>query len=86
MDGTMRAARKTKREPGLELVEMAIPRIKPDEVLVKVHATAICGSDIHFYAWDDYAAGRLKPPITLGHEFAGEIIEVGSGVTQIRSR
>lgn len=84
MEGTMRAARKMKREPGLELVETAIPQIKPDEVLVKVHATAICGSDIHFYTWDDYAAGRLKPPITLGHEFAGEIVEVGSGVSEYR--
>jgi threonine 3-dehydrogenase len=84
MKGTMKAARKVRREPGMDLVEIPIPQIKPDEVLVRVGATAICGSDIHFYTWDEYAQNRLKPPITLGHEFAGEIVEVGSAVTEYR--
>jgi threonine 3-dehydrogenase len=80
MDGMMKAARKTKKEPGLDLVEIPIPKIQPNQVLVKVGATAICGSDIHFYAWDGYAQSRLNPPLTLGHEFAGEIVEVGAAV------
>ena len=84
MKGTMRAARKIRREPGMDLVETPIPEIKANEVLVKVGATAICGSDIHFYSWDEYAQNRLKPPITLGHEFAGEIVEVGTGVTEYK--
>ena len=80
MEGMMKAARKTKKEPGLDLVEIPIPKIQPNQVLVKVGATAICGSDIHFYAWDGYAQTRLNPPLTLGHEFAGEIVEVGAAV------
>jgi threonine 3-dehydrogenase len=76
----MRAARKTRREPGLELVEVDIPQIREDEVLLKVEATAICGSDLHFYNWDTYAQSRLTPPITLGHEFAGEIVAAGKAV------
>jgi threonine 3-dehydrogenase len=77
----MKAARKVRREPGMDLVDTPIPTIQPNEVLVKVGATAICGSDIHFYNWDEYAQSRLKPPLTLGHEFAGEIVEVGAAVT-----
>lgn len=80
----MRAVRKTRREPGLELVETEIPQIKPNEVLIKVEATAICGSDIHFYNWDAYAQSRIKPPLTIGHEFAGEIVDAGKAVTHYR--
>jgi threonine 3-dehydrogenase len=76
----MRAVQKVRLEPGLDLVEVDIPQIKADEVLVKVEATAICGSDLHFYNWDTYAQGRLKPPVTIGHEFAGEIVEAGTAV------
>jgi threonine 3-dehydrogenase len=81
MKGMMKAARKVRREPGMDLVDTPTPTIQPNEVLVKVGATAICGSDIHFYNWDEYAQTRLKPPLTLGHEFAGEIVEVGAAVT-----
>ncbi len=81
MADLMRAVRKTKREPGLDLVEAPIPQIKPDEVLVKVEATAVCGSDVHFYVWDEFAQAKLKNlPLTIGHEFAGEIVEVGNQV------
>src|SRR3989337_2393710 len=76
----MKAVRKTRSEPGLELVEIDIPQIKSDEVLLRVEATAICGSDIHFYNWDAYAQRKIKPPLTIGHEFAGEIVEVGKAV------
>jgi len=77
MADMMRAVRKVHAEPGLELVEIPLPQIQPDEVLLKVEATAICGSDIHFYNWDEYAQKRIKPPLTIGHEFAGEIVKVG---------
>jgi threonine 3-dehydrogenase len=80
MTEMMKAVQKVRREPGLELVEVAVPQIKPDEVLLKVEATAICGSDVHFYVWDPFAQTKLNPPITLGHEFAGEIVEVGADV------
>ncbi len=79
MQGTMKAVRKVRPAPGFDLVETEIPQIKPDEVLLKVEATAICGSDLHFYEWDEFAQSKLKRlPITIGHEFAGEIVEVGA--------
>jgi threonine 3-dehydrogenase len=84
MQGKMRAVQKVRKEPGFDLVEIDIPQIAPDEVLVKVHATAICGSDVHFYNWDDFAKSKLNPPITIGHEFAGEIVEAGAQVKRYR--
>lgn len=78
----MRAVQKVRPEPGLELVEVDVPAIGPGEVLLKVSATAICGSDIHFYKWDDFARTRLTPPVTIGHEFAGEVVQVGRKVTR----
>lgn len=80
MKGTMRAVRKIRNEPGFDLVQVAIPQIQPNDVLVKVAATALCGSDIHFYNWDEFAQKRIQPPITMGHEFCGEVVEVGSAV------
>lgn len=81
MKGTMQAIQKVRREPGVDLVEVPIPDIQPDEVLVRIQATAICGSDIHFYNWDDFARRRIQPPLILGHEFCGEVVEVGSAVS-----
>ena len=74
-----------KREPGwgAELVSTPIPKVGPGQILVRVLATSICGSDHHIYIWNDWAKGRIKPPLTLGHEFAGEVVEVGEGVTQV---
>jgi len=80
MGEMMKAVRKLKPEPGFDLTEVAVPQIKPDEVLLKVEATSICGSDVHFYVWDEFAQKKLKPPLTIGHEFAGEIVEVGKDV------
>lgn len=84
MNGTMRAVRKIRPAPGFDLATVDIPRPRPGEVLVRVEATALCGSDIHFYNWDEYAQNRIKPPLTLGHEFAGEIVELGAGVEDYR--
>ena len=84
MSEKMLAVMKKERAPGAELVEVDIPRIKPDEVLVKVKATSICGTDAHIYNWDEWAQSRIKPPIIFGHEFAGEVIEVGNLVKRIK--
>jgi threonine 3-dehydrogenase len=84
MDGMMKAVRKLRPAPGFDLAEVPIPRPAADEVLVRVEATALCGSDIHFYNWDDFAQKRLKPPLTLGHEFCGEIVEVGRDVVDYK--
>jgi threonine 3-dehydrogenase len=85
MKGKMKAVRKVRAAPGFDLADVDIPSIRPDEVLVKVEATALCGSDIHFYHWDEFAQKRIEPPLTLGHEFSGEIVEVGSGVASYKA-
>lgn len=84
MNGTMKALRKMKPGPGLELVEIAIPGIKHDEVLIRVIKRAICGTDLHIYKWDEWSEKRLKPPVTTGHEFYGEIVETGQEVTHYK--
>ncbi|SEB01956.1 threonine 3-dehydrogenase [Thalassobacillus cyri] len=81
MGGTMKAIVKHHRGVGAELQEVEIPAIKENEVLIKVKATSICGTDVHIYNWDEWSASRVNPPYVFGHEFAGEIVEVGSKVT-----
>ncbi|MCD6451778.1 MAG: L-threonine 3-dehydrogenase [Acidobacteria bacterium] len=84
MTGKMLAVMKKEREQGAELDEVDIPTIKPNEILVKVKATSICGTDVHIYSWDPWAEGRIKPPMIFGHECAGEVVEVGKDVRSIK--
>jgi threonine 3-dehydrogenase len=87
MQGTMKAVIKTKAQAGAEYVETKIPEIKPDEVLVKVLATSICGTDVHIYKWDDWSKGRIgekKLPQIMGHEVAGEVVEAGGSVRAVK--
>ncbi len=73
---------KTKPKEGLEIKETNIPKIKDDEVLIKVKATSICGTDMHIYRWDDWAQSRITKnlPYIFGHEVSGEVIELGKNV------
>lgn len=71
---------KTKAGTGAELVTVDVPKPGPNDLLIKVKATSICGTDYHIYQWDAWAQSRIKPPIIFGHEFAGEVVEVGSQV------
>lgn len=82
MNGIMIAAWKTKPEKGLEIKEADMPKISDTDVLVKVKATSICGTDRHIYNWDAWAQGRIGKniPYIFGHEMAGEIVEMGKGV------
>ena len=80
MKGNMKALRKMKPGPGLEMQQVPIPAIKGNEVLIKVHKRAICGTDLHIYKWDEWSQNRLKPPVTTGHEFYGAIVETGAEV------
>ncbi len=80
MKGNMKALRKMKPGPGLEMQTVPIPTIKGNEVLIKVSKRAICGTDLHIYKWDEWSQNRLKPPVTTGHEFYGEIVERGAEV------
>ncbi|WP_461866978.1 L-threonine 3-dehydrogenase [Thermococcus sp.] len=84
MDGKMIAIMKTKPAYGAELVEVDIPKPGPGEVLIKVLATTICGTDLHIYEWNEWAQSRIKPPQIMGHEVAGEVIEVGLGVDTVQ--
>jgi threonine 3-dehydrogenase len=81
---TMRALAKTRPGPGVELVQRPIPTPGPGEVLLKMEAASICGTDIHLFKWDPWAAELLKPPITLGHELAGRVVAMGEDVTRVR--
>lgn len=84
MEGFMKAIVKTQKGVGAEFQMVKIPQIKPGEVLVKVLAASICGSDVHIYDWDPWAQPRVKPPCTIGHEFSGIVVEAGSAVTTIK--
>lgn len=75
---------KHKREPGAELTEVDIPEVGDLDVLIKVKATSICGTDVHIYNWDEWSESRVKPPYVFGHEFAGEVVEVGEKVTKVQ--
>lgn len=80
----MKAVIKAERGPGLQLTEWPVPEIGPGEVLVKVLAASICGTDLHIYNWDEWAQSRLKPPFVVGHEITGEIAAVADDVTSVR--
>jgi threonine 3-dehydrogenase len=80
----MKAVVKTREAPGAELLDVDLPDIGPKDVLVKVKAAAICGSDINIYCWNSYAQGRVKPPLIFGHEMCGEVIETGKQVIHIK--
>jgi threonine 3-dehydrogenase len=66
------------------LTEVPEPSIREDEVLIRVRRAGVCGTDLHIYQWDDWARGRVKPPIIVGHEFAGDVVRVGRFVTDVR--
>ncbi len=82
----MLAVKKEKGAPGATVTEAELPKMNPDEVLVKVKATSICGTDAHIYAWDEWSQGRIKPPMIFGHECGGEVVEVGSLVKGVKVR
>lgn len=79
----MKSLVKTKAEVGLWLEDIAIPVIGHNDVLVKIKKTAICGTDIHIFNWDEWAQKTIPIPMTVGHEFAGKIVEIGSEVRGI---
>jgi threonine 3-dehydrogenase len=80
----MRALAKMQPGPGVELIERRVPEPGPGEVLLRVDAASICGTDLHLFEWDEWAAENLVPPRILGHELAGTVVGIGSGVTRVR--
>lgn len=71
---------KSYAEKGLWMENVAIPNIGPEDVLIKINKTGICGTDIHIWNWDEWASKNVPVPLVTGHEFAGEIVEIGSSV------
>ena len=81
---TMRALAKTRPGPGADLVERPAPTPGDGEVLLRVDAASICGTDHHLFTWNEWAAENLVPPRILGHELAGTVIGTGRGVTRVK--
>ena len=77
----MRALVKAKAEPGLWLEDVPEPEIGINDVLIRVRKTGICGTDLHIHSWDAWAQKTIPVPLVIGHEFVGEIVEVGSNVS-----
>ncbi len=76
----MKALAKLKAEPGIWMTETAVPEIGHNDVLIKIRKTAICGTDMHIYQWDDWSQATVPVPMVTGHEYAGEIVALGSEV------
>jgi len=85
MPATMKALRKTHAGKGLQIEKLQVPSIGPTDVLVRVRASSICGTDLHIYGWDRWSQGRIHPPVTLGHEFCGVIERTGEEVSAVKT-
>ncbi len=80
----MKAVLKSAPKPGADLKQVAIPEVGPTDVLIRVRATSICGTDLHIYEWNDWAKNRIKPPQIMGHEMTGLVEKVGERVTSVK--
>ena len=78
----MRALVKESAGPGIVLRDVPVPTCGPSDALIKVHHAGVCGTDLHIWEWDNWASNRLKPPLVIGHEFAGELTELGPEADQ----
>lgn len=82
----MKAIIKNSASAGAELIDVSIPKINDDEVLIKIKVTSICGTDLHIYDWNEWAQKRIRPPLILGHEFCGEVVDVGKNVSNFKKK
>jgi threonine 3-dehydrogenase len=81
----MNALVKAHRKPGLWLEDVPVPEIGINDVLIRVHKTGICGTDLHIESWDAWAQSTIPVPMVVGHEFVGEVVEFGSNVTDFKA-
>src|SRR5699024_1207975 len=79
--GGVRALAKTHPSAGLELIDAPEPDPGPTDVKIRVFRAGLCGTDLHLEQWDDWAAGIVHPPLIIGHEFFGEVVQIGDAVT-----
>ncbi len=77
---SMRAVRKVRRDPGFEVGVASVPKVGPHEALLEVKAASICGTDLHIHAWDEWAAHNVEPPLIVGHECCGVVVDIGEEV------
>lgn len=84
MTQMMKALVKAKAEKGLWMQEVPVPEIAPDEVLIKIERTAICGTDMHIYGWDEWAQKNVPVPLIVGHEYGGIVAAIGSTVKRVK--
>ena len=79
----MKAIVKLKPERGIWMTDVPIPVVGHNDVLIKISKSAICGTDIHIYKWDEWAQNTIKTPLVIGHEFMGTVVEKGSEVSRV---
>lgn len=84
LSATMQAIVKPEPAPGAEVRQVPVPEIGARDVLIRVRAASICGTDLHIYSWDRWAQRRLRPPLVFGHEFCGHVERVGDEVTGLK--
>lgn len=84
LPSTMKALVKAKPEKGLWMQDMPVPKIAPNEILIKIHKTAICGTDMHIYKWDEWSAKNVPVPMIIGHEYGGAVAAIGSTVKRVQ--
>ena len=84
MSNMMKALVKAKAEPGIWMERVPVPEPGPNDVLIRVKKSAICGTDVHIYNWDKWAEATIPVPMVVGHEFSGEIADIGSAVTKYK--
>jgi len=80
----MKALIKKNPEPGLWMEDIPVPEIGTNDVLIKIHKTAICGTDVHIFNWDKWSQKTIKTPLVLGHEFVGTVEKMGSNVHDVQ--
>ena len=83
---TMKALVKREAGKGIWMDEVPVPSPGPNEVLIRLEKTAICGTDLHIYLWDEWSQRTITPGLVIGHEFVGRIAELGSAVTRWPTR
>jgi len=79
----MKALVKAEAEPGLRLEDVPVPALGRDDVLIRVLRTGVCGTDLHIYDWDGWAQANVRVPLVIGHEFVGEVVDIGSDVHEL---
>ncbi len=80
----MKAIAKVASQKGVEMIEKPMPEMGINDVLIKIKKTAICGTDVHIYEWNEWAQSTIVPPMTIGHEYVGEIVDIGSNVSNVK--